>query len=298
MQCWGASGGWGCIDFEKKYKGGNGAFVSGILMLREKTKFYIYVGGRGDDGDCRDMSIYECERAIGGFNGGGNGGCDTTDNDSSGAGGGATDMRLLDDTSNSKELSLRSRIIVAAGGSGSAYNIYGSPGGDINGYIPIKSQSNEFKTSTTSQTNGNQFGVGSNGEDGNEVPGSGGGGGYFGGDAFGAQKGIENFFKAVSSSGSSFISGHPTCKAINNENDESPSDSSIHYSQIAFTNTLMINGFSLMPKPLKPFDYEIGHEGNGFLIITQLSSIFSYNCYKSKYFNFIALCSILVIIKY
>ena len=281
IQCWGASGGSGCQDGKNSHKGGNGAYVSGILQLKEKKTFYIFVGGKGEDGACT-----EYKRTKGGYNGGGDGGGDTTNgpggDDGGSGGGGATDIRLINLETDNNLISLRSRIIVAAGGSGSSYSSFGAPGGDIYGYVP--SGNNVFNFvhyQNTSQTSGYQFGDGESGEDHNVLPSSGAGGGYYGGNSFGAPTDVKYYYKGVSSSGSSFISGYSLCNAVKSETDSSPSGSPIHYSNIFFHNSLMINGFSKMPKPFSPKEFEIGHEGDGVLIISTLRRLLSCNCNKS-----------------
>ena len=287
VECWGAQGGKGCFNGNYTRPGGKGAYCSGILTVRKPTTFYIYVGGKGKDGVC-DIGV--CINQEGGFNGGGKSGCDPQDDDDAGSGGGATDIRLIDDTSN-KDKSLRSRIIVASGGSGSALNSFGSPGGDLTGYLPIKSAVEEYKQSSTSQTNG-IFGIGADGENSKIVPSSGGGGGYYGGITIGPQIEEANYYKAVSSSGSSFISGYPGCNSVKSEDDGSPSGSPIHYSQFVFIRGLTINGFSSMPEPFSN-EYQIGNEGNGVVKITMLPQFHSIVCKNSK---FVSLNMLLIII--
>ena len=95
FECWGASG----ADFTNSnlISGGNGSYVFGKIRIDSPRKFSINVGQAG-------------ERALmfPPFNGGGFSGY---------AGGGASDIRLISGTNFE---SLKSRIIVAAGGSGSA----------------------------------------------------------------------------------------------------------------------------------------------------------------------------------
>ena len=193
VECWGAQGGMGCCNGELKRHGGNGAYCSGVLTLNRVTTLYIYVGGKGNNAVCGQNV---CINQEGGFNGGGKGGCDPHDDDDAASGGGASDIRLISDEDNERTMSLRSRIIVAAGGSGSVLNTYGSPGGDLTGFLPIKSQTEEYKKSDTTQTSG-IFGVGADGENCSVVPSSGGGGGYYGGISLGPQTNENNYFKAV-----------------------------------------------------------------------------------------------------
>lgn len=92
--------------------------------------------------------------------------------------------------------------------------------------------------------------------------------------------------------GSSFISGHPGCRAIDEDFTEenmkfSPSeDQSIHFSGIRFTHTVMINGNSPCPSPkfVDPsYQYDSnGHPNNGFIRITKLSSLFCTCCINTS----------------
>ena len=109
IECWGAQG------FDSNY-GGCGAYVSGTIKIQQQTKFYIYVGGIGQqnfDGNA--------------FNGGGK---------SQRGGGGGSDVRLIGGDWNDFE-SLKSRIIVAGGGGGydtdTAYYDHGGAGGELEG---------------------------------------------------------------------------------------------------------------------------------------------------------------------
>ena len=75
---------------------------------KEGEKLYVYVGGHGAD-------AVVGKDAKGGYNGGGLGTWDHSDDEAAGAGGGATDVRLISGEWNNFE-SLKSRIMVAAGG--------------------------------------------------------------------------------------------------------------------------------------------------------------------------------------
>ena len=101
IELWGASGG-----DKDQYKGGNGAYTSGLITLSQNSKLYIYVGGAGSETD------------YGGYNGGGN--IISGQSYSGASGGGATDIRLEPGSWNNFN-SLKSRIMVAAGG-GAANN--------------------------------------------------------------------------------------------------------------------------------------------------------------------------------
>ncbi|KAI5499027.1 glycine-rich protein family, partial [Trichomonas vaginalis G3] len=166
------------------------------------------------------------------LNGGGNSGYDTgtvgtSDDDPSGGGGGATDIRLISDSTNK---SLYSRIIVAAGGSGSALNSFGAPGGDLTGYKVQSLYKKDFVKSDTTQTSGYKLGQGQDGQNYINVPPSGAGGGYYGGKAGELEPLNAKFYRAVSSSGSSFISGYEGCNSVDENGIHT--NQSKHYSGI------------------------------------------------------------------
>jgi hypothetical protein len=154
IECWGASGGIGRTNGVLKFQGGKGAFVSGDILLKTKRTFYLFVGGKGQDGSASANTV-----AAGGYNGGGNGGKDINDNDGSGGGGGASDIKLINGTYNDIT-SLRSRIIVAAGGPGSVFESYGAPGGGLHGFNVTESGFPSFSESETNQTYGYALGLG------------------------------------------------------------------------------------------------------------------------------------------
>ena len=264
IECWGAQGGTGNRDASLSTEGGRGAYVSGEISFQESIDLYIFIGGKGSDGSRETFS-----HAAGGFNGGGTAGCDTTDDDGSGGGGGATDVRYVDGNWDSPE-SLYSRIIVAGGGSGSAFKAYGAPGGDICGYLSTQIGNEHFTTSISCQKDGYKLGIGSNGSDSSATPSSGAGGGYWGGvDGTPTEQGMKESqtYMAISSSGSSFILGHPGCIATN-ENGE-PTDDENYNSKYKFHNTLIVNGLQEFLSPLGV--QEKGHSGDGAVLISLLT---------------------------
>lgn len=193
VHCYGAQGGGSMYEGAFRYPGGLGAHVSGTMNIKGREKvFYFFVGGEGGFGKNPNE---------GGFNGGGNAGIDTEYGkklESSGGGGGATDVRVEDQD-------YHYRIIVAGGGSGGANACKGAPAGT---YKCMKATSNNVFTETYE---GNTNGQGGHGEESIYTPGSGGGGGYFGGISHGEVSWVEDSsYKAVSHSGSSFISGFDT----------------------------------------------------------------------------------------
>ena len=271
IECYGAQGGSGLTDLKILHPGGKGAYTSGLLNVKKAINIYLYIGGRGADANDHDTFI------PGGWNGGGNGKFEDTDNDHTGAGGGATDVRLEYGNWND-ENSLKSRIMVAAGGSGSAYSSYGAPGGDITGYIINSYNSQNFERSSTNQTHGNDLGAGENGfiSNDDQVPYSGGGGGYYGGQTRSPISTTSKGYIAVSSSGSSYISGHYECPSNVIAKDST---------EIIFIKPLIVNGFQSFPS-CEGSSLITGNEGDGCVKITQINQVYSIYCKindKSKY---------------
>ena len=130
VELWGASG----QDYNS-ILGGKGSYTSGEIELNKNDALYIYVGGSGK-----------------GFNGN-----ETISSSSSiipALGGGSTDVRLFGGSWDDFD-SLKSRIMVAAGGSGAAL-LAGVPGGGLTGY----SSSGKEPTQTTIGTGTNNGGFG------------------------------------------------------------------------------------------------------------------------------------------
>ena len=252
IELWGAQGG----TINNSYPGGKGAYTTGELSLVKDDKIYIYVGEQPTTNN-------------GGYNGGG-----TALSEYAG-GGGATDVRLSDGAWNSTT-GLRSRIMVAAGGSGGFYyaatptlSKAGTAGGTINGLEATASGTCVSKggtqtaggTCSTSTAVSGKFGIGGNGTG---SAATGGGAGYYGGAGrYGATTN-----SSVGGSGSSFISGHSGCNAI--KSDGTPSGTSTHYSNKVFTNTAMIAGNASMPNPRGTSNI-IGNSGNGYARITLIN---------------------------
>ena len=166
--------------------------------------FYIFVGGKGNDGGKIGILI-----PTGGWNGGGNGSMGYDDDEQTGgAGGGATDIRITNGSWNDFN-SLKSRIIVASGGAGTQSFINHSiipVGGGINGKngtasknigsgnITIRFAAGGSQTSGGVSAGGTLVPLGSYGSSGygnnggfgyggasNNIHGGGGGSGYYGG---------------------------------------------------------------------------------------------------------------------
>ncbi len=262
FEAWGAAGGRNLSqssysDSESKLPG-YGAYATGTAFLREGTKFYIYVGGKGSDGVIH-------KTVPGGWNGGGDGDHDYSEDEASGGGGGATDFRLVGGTWDSFT-SLASRVLVAAGGGGASYSATGGYGGALVGGKATYSEGG-------TQTTGYAFGIGQDGKcvDYN-VDVAGGGGGYYGG--YAKSSGAADVWRANGAGGSSFISGYKGCNAISKDSTIANiihTGSSEHYSELVFKDTNMIAGNASMPKYTGTGNMT-GNSSNGYAKITKLDS--------------------------
>ena len=296
VECWGAQGGdtYSGTKHSLTVVGGSGAYTQGLIKLTKGTTLYIYVGGQGPNapegftgpgGTVKDIEYP-------GWNGGG------MENDrnyiQSRSGGGATDIRLVKDTTSTNGWSdfdsLKSRIMVAAGGGGSSishstspeqYKSDGGNGGTLNGLISINlgvSATGSYGTEGTQTSGGhaiNQakvalggFGYGGDGLASRQS--AGGGGGYYGGG--GAS------YCAPGGGGSSFISGYEGCDAITKSSTKdniTHTGQSIHYSGMKFIDGVMKAGNESMP------DYNgstmTGNRGNGYARITYVEQSESQN---------------------
>ena len=255
IEAWGAAGGYSLNNNKKGSQGGNGGYTSGKIELKRGEILYIYVGKKGEDGTYQKDSEAS-------FNGGGLGTWDHEDDEAAGAGGGATDIRLVSGEWNDFE-SLKSRIMVAGGGGGASWNTKGGSAGGLTGYIANKN------TIAGSQTGGYKFGIGQDGYGTGDSDGvAGAGGGYYGGTA------SDSHYSTVYESaagGSSFISGHEGCDAIDELSTEDNiihTSQNIHYSGRKFTNTEMIDGED-SNMPSKDGEGTItGNSENGYVKIT------------------------------
>lgn len=191
---YGAQGGSGYrVGYANPYvEGGRGSFINVTLNVQDwEMQFHAVVGGMGGTG--------QTGVNPGGANGGGRSG-PTTEKKGSGGGGGATDLRVLENTTNNW-------IFVAAGGSGGVGMCPGAPGG---AFLGTKRTSNTAYGSDTtiSQTSGYAILNGGNGvATSGDYPGSGGGGGYYGGTGGVGQAFISSSYKAVGKGGSSYVFG-------------------------------------------------------------------------------------------
>ena len=241
--------------------GGFGSYTTGTVLLNKDDKVYIYVGQRGYNGG---------GNKPGGWNGGGSSTYDHSDNEASGSGGGATDIRIVPTSTPTKwnEFdSLKSRIMVAAGGGGGSDVYVAGNGGTL------QSVRNRFSNNAT-QTTGYAFGYGENAvyRRGN-IDVAGGGGGYFGGFSTAMSSGNYGNYGQTGTGGSSFVSGCTGCVAISEESTAQNNivflDSNIHYSGIEFTDIQMIAGGYSMPSTNT--GYITGNAGNGYARVTMVN---------------------------
>ena len=274
MECWGAQGGSQCPNATTE-TAGLGAYTLGKLNISSGNNLYVYVGGAGETPNrySHDLSLFA-------YNGGGKGQRGTFDTNYYGSGGGATDIRTVNGNWDSFN-SLKSRIMVAAGGGAISFGGSGGSGGTLKGEDGIPNDSvpttadrgvdrhgyggtqisggkaGSFKWSHEPPTDGT-FGQGG---DGNSDYGGGGGGGYYGGGGSGVSLGA----RGGAGGGSSFISGHTGCNAISSSSTSTNivhTGQPNHYSGKVFTNTVMKAGNEVMPSPTG--GTETGHSGNGY----------------------------------
>lgn len=279
IELWGASGG----NYRTNH-GGAGAYTSGNIKLTKDMRLYFYVGGH-------PISY------SGGYNGGGTGG---NSNGSYFGGGGATDVRLVNGVWNDAD-SLKSRIMVAAGGAGSGYytgtNIPGGAGGGLVGELGKLASCNAVYAHILA-TGGTQVsgGLGVNGNTNsssggagafgyatrsNVTYGTGGGGGYYGGGSGSST----NCNVSSGAGGSSYISGYKGCVAYDqivnlSGTSSSASDTYVEYSEKdEYLGTLNINLYDTKDE-IPTDDYYIRIYLKG-----ELQNTFSYDLVQNEAFN-------------
>ena len=261
---WGSSG----ATSSSALQPGFGAYSKGIIILRKRTKFYLYIGTKTGFNSQKSFSLS--------------------------VGGGATDIRLVGGDWNNFE-SLKSRIFVSGGGGGSEWRC--SIGGNAGligttGYgcdsINLNTRTNEtFYCKGGTQTEGG-YGpdkiifyyhgekptykgmFGSSGDNIVNVDlGGMGGSGYYGGASIS--------FAGGGGGGSSFISGHPECDAISKESTSKTNithtHNSVHYSGFQFFETEIISGNETMPYYLSQSSFK-GNDGDGAFRITLYRELF------------------------
>ena len=247
IELWGAQGGKGRQNNALLGIGGNGSYTSGLLRMTQGDVLYVYIGGKGADSPSSSVG------GNGGYNGGAKGGNDTSDDEGTGGGGGASDIRLVSGVWNDFN-SLKSRLMVAAGGAGASWS-NGGPGGDATSAATCSS-------APATQTTGYSFGTGQAGTNYNYVPSSGGGGGYYGGKSThdGTTGGCES-----ATGGSSFASGYESCNAISSSSTSSAivaTNQPIHYSNKYFEEIQIIPGNGTITSPTGVT--QTGNTGDGY----------------------------------
>lgn len=180
IQLFGAQGG-----DKDGYKGGKGAYTSGVISLDAGTTLYFHIGGQGDS--------YNCYTGIGG-------GGFTANCGNSAPGGGATYVRYGADADTIEEDNV---IMVAAGGGGATISANGGAGGNLKGIDGSNSSgggqerllewSEANKTFPDFLTGGSSTSTDSNA--------GAGGSGYYGGEAGKSEN-------ASGAGGSSYIAGY------------------------------------------------------------------------------------------
>lgn len=138
IELWGASGGSTTSETGVVRAGGKGAYTSGLIYLAENDEVYFYIGGTTTN-------------SSGGANGGGAGAGKGK------GGGGSTDVRIKSGEWNDDK-SLRTRLMVAAGGGGAEGFKEGATGGDAGAIIGRSGQSNIASDKYTNAGYGSQKG--------------------------------------------------------------------------------------------------------------------------------------------
>ena len=284
IEAWGAQGGAGKVkDSSTTYQGGRGAYTAGTITLQAGQKLYIYVGGKGADGNLNGSFV------GGGYNGGGAGYTSSDQKYAAGAGGGSSDIRLKQAASSkfpyTDEQSLASRIMVAAGGGGGSFNenaTHSTSGGGLY----VDGISSTFCAGGQVITPELTRGLGGNGATASISQG-GGGGGYFGG--VGLVHAVINGSVSdggAGCGGSSYISGHKGSIGVNangNQNTDVAVDvsDSYNYTGYVFNKTSMIDGYGCTwtddlteiceGMPMQNGSTDTGNIGSGAVHITQIA---------------------------
>ena len=287
IECYGARG--GCNNWAGTYLSdyGLGGYESGIIELTKGEKLYIYVGKKGADGVKQANQLTSTS-----FNGGGAGIGSSDNDDGGGAGGGATDVRLVAGNWDDFE-SLKSRIIVAGGGSGGAtvtggFNKpSGGSGGGLTGKGSIWKYSNTEVSNHTyngTQTTGYKFGIGQNAITKGNTGGAGAGGGYYGGYT------STDSPAGGAGGGSGYVSGYTGCNSITKESTENNithTGSSVHYSGKVFTDIVLKNevnsksGYAVITK-IDDRNREFTYTGNYQEYVVPETGKYKIECYGAR----------------
>ena len=285
IELWGASG--GTMDTDNL--GGAGGYTKGNIELTSSDSLIVVVGGEGSNDVTSDATL------TGGYNGGGHGSYNSTYDFECAGGGGSTDIRLVSEEFNDFD-SLKSRIMIAAGGGGSCNDrdafvdvseSYGGAGGGLNGYDGYGVEFDDGAAGKgATQT---LAGQGQNpSHDGSFYQGcdspapnddrAGAGGGYYGGSCSSDNQ--------AAGGGSSYISGYAGCNSISGSstfNNITHTDLPNHFSGKVFTESVMIDGkgcdwstgaaIACGANQHQPDGTTtVGHIGNGYARITYLGA--------------------------
>ena len=271
FEAWGAAGHTNNCSYSPDFITGRGGYTKGVITFKKAQVISVYVGQKGYYG-----LVFNSHNEL--YN----------------DGGGATDFRLVNAGTEWYNFeSLKSRIMVAGGGGGA--DCY--KGGDAGGLIGLNGGGSSWWGNIATggnQTSGGQPGISKNPNN-NEtrvpfpgrfgISGSGrcitngdptiecyfagsGGGGYYGGGG--------NSGDGGGGGGSSYISGHEGCISILpnaiNESELQPSNDSFHYSNLYFTEAILLGGNESIPLFNSTEGTMIGNEEGGFARITYLST--------------------------
>lgn len=271
FEAWGAQGGAAEHSSTVYDNGGSGGYVSGDIGLKKNQMIYIWVGNKPD-----------------------------ATNGTSGLSGEVTDFRLVSGVYD-EVVSLNSRLAVAAGGGGAAYDgngnriTSGGAGGGLEGLLGTTNGSITQGRAGTQTAGGagvtggaytsqaGSFGKGSASSNGN---GGYGGNGWYGGS--GSARGTMAQGSAGGGGGSSFISGHIGCIALsdtsasNNTNprshkadsgDIATATQTINGVDYVFAKTKMLAGNTASPSwqyPNWDGTTAVGNAGHGHARVTKL----------------------------
>jgi len=281
IELWGAAG--GSATYTTGYSGGKGSYTTGEIYLNKDEILYVYIGGQGTS---HSGTTSDAIKPNGNGYNGGTTGKFFADNSNAGGGGGATDIRL-EDGEWSSETSLRSRIMVAAGGGGGVSHLSspnfsgtGGNGGTLIGANPIQANTTcyNYGTGGTQSSGGITQKCEISGVEGSynglfgstELRGdshAGGGSGYYGGAA--AHHG-------AGGGGSSYISGYAGVNSVVSRDSTAHTNQTLHYSGKYFINTNMQVGTN---------------NGNGKAKITYIKNPSSKDSEKIKNVRYIKDCT-------
>ena len=298
FECWGASGGDAANATYNGGTGGKGGYSFGMLKISSTSKYYIIVGGQGQN---YNTSLNKKYAGAGGFGGGGAGGAAWMSGDvSGGAGGGGLSGIFKSATYNGNE------IISAGGGGGgggsassnSSDHYHGSNGGAGGGLTGKDGVYNICGTMSISHKNSSYVGRGGTQAAGgaatnqNSIAGGklygGGGGGYSAG-ASGNSTTLsggtaQTSSNSSSSAGGSGGGGGGYYGGSGGGQYGQGAGGGSGYINPVLKNSNLIAGDQSFPSPTG--GTETGHSGNGYVRITKLTDIIYLTHAKSDIMDF------------